>query len=212
MSTTSTTPTTTTQANPSSGIRAEFDLSQIAIPAITKPLKLHSLISDRALFQRYKPIRIFGTASPNGVILTKFYKDSDPTMSMLAYAVANEEGTFVVELPALYASFETYTLIVSDTENEQTVSDLLVGEVWVTGGQSNMGLRVREMDGGQQAMTNAGEPYIRIFYQADSYESEAYPFVPDFDVRLGVWRKADSGSNVADCSAIGYTLSRYFGL
>jgi sialate O-acetylesterase len=182
-------------------------LSHIAIPAITQPLKLHSLISEGALFQREKPIRIFGTASSNGLILTKFYRDSDPASFMLAYAVADNEGEFVIELPALYASFETYTLIVSDTENEQTVSDLLVGEVWVTGGQSNMGLRVREMDGGQEAMASAAESYIRIFYQADSYESEAYPYDPDFDVRLGVWKTADSGSNVADCSAIGYTFA-----
>jgi sialate O-acetylesterase len=188
-------------------ILQDFDLTGIEYPAVSVPLKLHSLISDHALFQRDKPIRIFGTASPFGLILAKLLKDGDPTQSMLAYSFADELGDFVLELPALYAGFETYTLVVSDTVNEKKIVDLLIGEVWVLGGQSNMGIRVREMDGGVQAMSEAAESQIRIFYQSEGLNAEAYPYVPDKDVKMGIWKRADTGSNIAECSAVGYTFA-----
>jgi hypothetical protein len=76
---------------------------------------------------------------------------------MLAYWIADNVGEFVVELPAQFANFENYALIVSDIEIEQVVSNLGVGEVWVLCGNLYMGIRVFEMDGGQEAIVGVDE-------------------------------------------------------
>ncbi|MCK7484276.1 MAG: sialate O-acetylesterase [Bacillus subtilis] len=83
----------------------------------------------------------------------------------------------------------------------------MIGEVWVASGQSNMGMSVREIDEGDVLMARAEQNAIRIFYQANGMDAGQFPFTPDYDVQNGNWKTADSGANIADCSAIGYTFA-----
>jgi sialate O-acetylesterase len=159
------------------------------------------------VLQQGKPIRVFGKGTPGSIALAKLVKDSDPAVSSQNYAIVNQFGNYVMELDSFVASFETYTLTVSDTVHEIKISDLLIGEVWIAGGQSNMAIKVSEMNEGSSTMAAASNNQIRIFFQEVGNDNGEYPTTPATDVRNGSWKTADLSSSIAECSAIGYSFA-----
>lgn len=189
-------------------ILLDFDLNGIDYEAPVERISLHSVLSDHAVLQQKKPIRIFGNATPESIVLAKLVNNTDQSISYQNYVIVDSQGDFVLELSAISASFDSYTLIVSDTVHEQKINDLLIGEVWIAAGQSNMGLKVSEMESGQTTMDSADNQRIRIFYQAEGDHNGMYPYQPAEDVIDGVWKTADSGANIAMCSGVGYSFAR----
>ena len=209
--TTSTTTTSTTRTlrdDETADIVLDFDLSAWQYVTPTFPLALRSVISEHAVLQQGKPIRVFGSGTPGSLALVKLVKDTDPRISYKNAVLVGTDGTFVAELPALSGSFDSYTLTISDTLNETQVHDLVVGEVWVSGGQSNMQLEVEEMADGEAEMASAANPMIRLFYQYTGDHNGNFPYTPAPDVVGGVWKTADSGENIKDFSGIGYAYAK----
>ncbi len=210
--TTTTAPTTTTtralRADESADIALDFDLSAYVYEEPSVAIALPSIFATHAVLQQKKPIRVFGTGTPGGIALVKLVKDDDPYVQVQNAGTIAADGTFLVELPALMASFDSYTLTVSDTETELYVRDLLVGEVWIASGQSNMAIKVREMDGGAAVAAAAADPAIRIFYPSVGVDNSDYPWLPAEDVTDGVWKTANAADHVLDCSGIGYVFAK----
>ncbi|MFA5006875.1 MAG: sialate O-acetylesterase [Candidatus Izemoplasmatales bacterium] len=198
----------TTRADETSDIALDFDLSQYDYLAPTVPIALPSIFADHLVFQRNKPIRVFGTGTPGGIALAKLVLAQDPSVFETAAAIVAADGTFALELAALPGSFDAYVLTVSDTVREIRIVDVLVGEVWIAGGQSNMAMTVREADGGVALADAADDSRIRIFDQAIGDHDGSYPSSPAADVAGGAWTVADSAAGVLDCSAIGYAFAR----
>ncbi len=95
-------------------------------------MKLNSLFQDGAVFQRQKNIPVWGKAIPAHLLKAAFGGKE-------AWARSSANGDFIFFLPPFEAG-GPYTLTVSDTESDEsvTISDILVGEVWIASGQSNM--------------------------------------------------------------------------
>lgn len=197
----------TNQRNETENIIMDFDLEQINYQLPTKSFSLHSMISNNVIFQQNKEIRVFGQAQPKTVILVKLTKDYDKSVHYQNYVIVPDNGEWIVTLPPMTASFDTYTLTVSDTVHETTVANCLIGEVWIVGGQSNMELKVKEMDLGYDLFKNVNEEYIRIFYQTRLDNNSNFPYEPAYDVSGGVWKSASSYDNVAQSSAIGFSFA-----
>jgi sialate O-acetylesterase len=88
--------------------------------------------SDHAVIQRDKPIRVEGTAAAGERV-------SATLGGQTAAAQADPQGRFALEFPARGASSEPLTLTVRGADGSATsVSDILVGDVWLCSGQSNM--------------------------------------------------------------------------
>ncbi|WP_394203347.1 sialate O-acetylesterase [Marinagarivorans algicola] len=191
-----------------SGIAAEFDLSAVTYQKPSAQFILHSMISDNVVFQQQKIIRIAGQAEADTVILVKLASDVDSSQSHKALTVVPAGGEWEVTLPKLTASYDTYTLTVSDTVHEREVKNCLIGEVWVMAGQSNMELKVSQMTDGPVSTANIDEKNIRIFYQDVSNGNAEFPYEPQFDVLGGHWKVADSANHVADSSAIGLAFAQ----
>lgn len=108
--------------------------------------------SDHVVIQRDAPIRVEGTAAPNERV-------SGTLGERTAGARADGEGHFTLEFPARAASTEPLTLTVSGGDGSATtVSDILVGDVWLCSGQSNMEFPVeRGLNGGAVAQTSTDD-------------------------------------------------------
>jgi sialate O-acetylesterase len=103
--------------------------------AFAAPL-LHPMFQDHAVLQRDKPINVYGDA-PAGAHLTVTLADAK------AEATAGADGHWKAVLPAMAAG-GPYTLDVrSDSGAEQKADDVLVGDVFLCSGQSNMQLSVK---------------------------------------------------------------------
>lgn len=120
-----------------------------SLPAEAK-VKLPSVISDGMVLQRECPVKIWGTADPGEDVLVTFKKKKYT-------AKADDSGRWLVMLPAMKAG-GPYTMTVNDLQ----VEDILVGDVWLCSGQSNMELtvsRVADMFGKETA--TYANPMIR---------------------------------------------------
>src|SRR5579872_1380990 len=102
-----------------------------ASPAAAQPL-LHPMFADHAILQRDRPIRVYGAAHP-GADVSIHMGTTD------ASARASASGQWTATLPAMAAG-GPYTLQVSSQGESQQIADVLVGDVFLCTGQSNMQL------------------------------------------------------------------------
>lgn len=218
-STTTTTTTTTTTSIPqtistvnttrdqTTNIALDFDLESLSYQEPSKQFSLHSMISNNVIFQQEKEIHIFGEAEPGTLILVKLTKDSNQTNYLTNYVLVPDDGKWIVTLPSLIASYDTYTLTISDTIHETYITNCLIGEVWLISGQSNMELKVTEMDLGYELFKDVNEEYIRIFNQTRLDNNSNFSYTPTYDVRNGNWKIANSYNNISNCSGIGFSFA-----
>jgi sialate O-acetylesterase len=118
-------------------------------------VKLPSLISDHMLLQREAKVRIWGWASPGERVKVSFNGQKAET-------TVGKEGTWLVKLNPMKAG-GPYDLVI-EGKNRVVVKDVLVGEVWVGSGQSNMamwpGMGILDRD---KEIAAANYPQIRLF-------------------------------------------------
>jgi sialate O-acetylesterase len=91
-----------------------------------------SVLADHMVLQRGKPAPIWGTAKAGEKVTVRFAGQSKT-------AVADAKGRWMVRLDPLKASAQPRELLVQGPSRTVTFKDVLVGDVWIAGGQSNMG-------------------------------------------------------------------------
>ncbi len=94
-------------------------------------LRLHGLFSDHAVLQRGVEVPVWGTANPGSTVSVNFSGQNQ-------IATADSEGQWMVKLTPLVANANGETMTVTSVGQTETRVDILVGEVWLASGQSNM--------------------------------------------------------------------------
>ena len=112
------------------------------------------LISDHAVFQQRREIRIWGTADPAEQITVKLQETTRSTH-------ADPSGHWSVVLPPMKPG-GPFTLTVLGKKT-LVIKDLMIGEVWVASGQSNMTFALSGSTGSAEEMPKADYPDIRLF-------------------------------------------------
>jgi len=113
----------------------------LAVSAEEAPRLLHAIFADHAVLQRDRPIPIWGEAGPGEEVSVRL-ADADVT------ATADAAGRWRALLPATPAGGPHTLTVRSGSGFNQTVSDVLIGDVWLCSGQSNMALPVSRSLGG----------------------------------------------------------------
>lgn len=104
------------------------------IPHVVKAeLSVATPFTDNAVLQRDMPVPVWGKADPNAKVTVEFANQSQSCK-------ANVDGRWRVVLEPLAASFDPKELIVTSSVGDEilTIKNVLVGEVWICSGQSNM--------------------------------------------------------------------------
>jgi sialate O-acetylesterase len=128
-------------------------------------VRLPHMISDHAVLQRDRPIHLWGWAAPGAHLSARFHQQTVP-------AVANELGKWELWLAPEPAG-GPYTLTIAGDGPDQSVSDLLVGDVWFASGQSNMemplegfhdatGKATAVVKNAEQEIASANSPELRL--------------------------------------------------
>lgn len=154
-------------------------------------LQLPSLIGDHMVFQSGKPAVVWGKDNPGQTV----------TLSMLGKSVwtkADAQGNWKTSLPALPIG-GPYDLTVAGS-TIITVKDVLVGEVWLGSGQSNMEFRMNQLNDPKSAADQAIDSEIRLFVQKPVMSEKP------LEEPAGEW-KVCTPAAVWDFSAVAY----YFG-
>jgi len=159
-------------------------------------VKLPKLISDGMILQRNVDLNVWGWAGKGETVTLTFRAKS-------YNAVANEQGEWKVKLPKQKAG-GPYTMLIKGNANEITVNDILIGDVWLASGQSNMELPMRRVSPYyENEIKNSDCKYIRQFYVPQKYNFNS----PETDLVSGSWKSANPKS-VLDFSAISYFFAK----
>lgn len=107
----------------------------VALPAAAE-LRLGSLFTQHMVLQRAMPVPVWGTAEPGARVAVSFAGQNKQTQ-------AGDRGRWRVDLDPLAASGEPRVMTVTSSEAPKPVrlSDVVVGEVWICSGQSNMQMK-----------------------------------------------------------------------
>lgn len=145
------------------------------------------------VLQRQKPIRIWGWADQGESVHVTIAEKS-------ATAQAGDDGRWQVELPAMDANADGVTLTVAGNNTVQ-LKDVLIGEVWLCSGQSNMEWSVRASENADQEIASANHPLIRHI---------KIPRVPSADplADLSAPWQVCSPDTVGNFTACGYFMAR----
>ena len=162
---------------------------------------LPKVIGHNMVLQRLKIVPIWGTASPGEKITVSFGAQRKET-------IASDSGKWVVKLNPMEASELPREMIISGT-NTIKLKNILIGEVWLCSGQSNMEYAMRKNSKIQGTvkgkkpleddLLTANNPNIRIFLVRRKYMSP--------DSTHNGWDQA-SGTALKDFSAVGYFYAK----
>ncbi len=159
-------------------------------------VKLPSLLSDGVVLQQGMKVNIWGTADPGEQVTVTL---GDQRLS----GTADNEGQWQVKLGPLNPG-GPFTLTIAG-KNTITLHDVLVGEVWVCSGQSNMEMPVQGWGSGvvnyQDEVAHGDHPMLHLFTVQKAVAAK-----PQRDVQ-GYWVTARP-QTVADFSAVGYFFGR----
>lgn len=168
--------------------------------AVVKPARI---FSDNMVLQQNAVVRLHGTAKAKSEVKVS----ADWNKNKLK-TVADASGAWSVELPTpSYGG--PYDIKITDGDGDVTLSDVLIGDVWVCGGQSNMEMPVKGFAGQPShgtidliAKTHPSRE-LRLFRQPRDWST-----TPKDSVIGGEWTRATSAA-VADFSVVGYVFGNY---
>jgi len=117
-------------------------------------VKLNSLFSDNVVFQRNMEVPVWGWADEGEKVTVEFAGQSVSTTT--------KNGKWMVKLKPLKENDEPQEMKVSG-KNTLLIKNILVGEVWICSGQSNMEWALSRSTGGEEASAASTNDQLRIF-------------------------------------------------
>lgn len=165
----------------------------VAVLPAAAQLRLPAIMSDHMVIQRNEKIRFWGWADKGAKVTVAIAGNT-------ASAKAGRDGRWSVELPGLPAG-GPHTVTVKTKKETLTLNDVLVGEVWICSGQSNMEFMMRSINNADEEIRTANNGNIRSF----DVQKDMARF-PKNDLK-GDW-KICSPQTAGNFSAVGYLFCR----
>jgi sialate O-acetylesterase len=164
------------------------------LPLLRAELKLPAIISDHMVLQQKHPNPIWGWDTPGTKVTVTFAGQTQT-------ATADNSGKWIVKLAALPANATAQTLAVAGTSKRE-IKDVLIGEVWMCSGQSNMGWTLSQTYTGDLEGAASNLPNLRLITVPRVGTQE---LKSDF---TGQWQAATPQTAKA-FSAVGFLYGRY---
>ncbi|MHC5067558.1 MAG: sialate O-acetylesterase [Planctomycetota bacterium] len=177
-------------------------------------LRLASCLGDGAVLQREQPVPIWGWADPGTAVTVAFAGQS-------VQATADGDGRWQAQLGAMDAASNGRNLVVSAGGVQLTKTDVVVGDVWLCSGQSNMAFSLKQLggkikgDGSYQVLADAinadiadtNDPLLRMMVNpnAASPQRELDELSNPSAI---VWLKADNPKNTTRFTGTGFYFGR----
>ncbi len=181
----------------------------VDVPAIGEGLCVSNVFQSNMVLQRDKPMSIWGWADAGENIRVSFAANEQT-------ATAADDRKWKVTLPAMAANSTPQMMTIRGANRTLILDNILIGDVWVLGGQSNMEFPLDRIENGELEIVSANFPNIRIL----TVPAMNGPDKQQSFARLHEWsdwfgqhyRKGDwdecSPEVVRELSAIGYVFAR----
>ena len=164
------------------------------VPSTAAELRLAAPFADGMVIQRQVPVPIRGSAAARSRVTVTFDGRTYSTR-------ADEAGRWRIELAAHEAG-GPYEMTITAAAAQLRIEDLLVGDVWICSGQSNMEWVVADSLDAETAVAASDEPSIRHFKVPRSWAAR-----PEAALAGGTWEAADPALT-GGFTAVGYFFAR----
>nr|WP_321485317.1 sialate O-acetylesterase [uncultured Draconibacterium sp.] len=167
------------------------------VALVSAQISLPKVFGDSMVLQRDLEIPVWGNSSPEATIIAELGNAKATTK-------ADNDGKWMLRLPKFKAG-GPYTLKIYEKGKPAegiVLKGILVGDVWLASGQSNMEWQVQQAKDADQEIANAKFPQIRFLVVDHSKEIKLQS-----DISSGKWEVCDS-ANVNEFSAVAYFFSR----
>ncbi|HLP38143.1 alpha/beta hydrolase-fold protein [Lacibacter sp.] len=167
---------------------SKSNLSQLSLP---------KMFSSNMVLQRDIQIPVWGNASPGATVIATLGNIS-------ATANADNKGKWMIRFPKFKAG-GPYILKITEQGKPETsieLNDVLIGDVWVASGQSNMEWQLQLAKDAAKEIANANFPKIRFLYVKQGKQIKPQP-----DIQTDQWKICDT-SNAKEWSAVAYFFAR----
>jgi sialate O-acetylesterase len=156
-------------------------------------VRMPLIFSDGMVLQRNKEIPIWGFADANENVEIHFNKQINKTQ-------ADKNGKWTLNLSAEKAGGPFELIIIG--KNKITIKNVLVGEVWICSGQSNMEFQVYKTMNAEKEIADSNYPMIRHFGVAQDLSG-----TPKDDLKQGKW-EVSSKETVGNFTAVGFYFAK----
>ena len=160
-------------------------------------ITLPKIFGDSMVLQRGIKIPVWGNSTPGALIIAKLG-------DIHATTKANKEGKWQLKFP-IFKAGGPYVLEIAESgkaNSKINLKGILIGDVWLASGQSNMELQVQQEKDARKEIAHADFPQIRFLVVEQGKQLKPQP-----DIRSGKWKICDS-SNVKKWSAVAYHFAR----
>ena len=127
----------------------------VDVPAIGEGLCVSNVFQSNMVLQRDKPIAVWGWADPGENVVVTFGGETQST-------TAAPDRSWRLSLAPKPANAMAQTLVVKGERATLTLDNVLLGDVWVLGGQSNMEFELEKVENGPLEIVSAHYPEIRV--------------------------------------------------
>lgn len=158
-------------------------------------LHLPRFFSDHMVLQRHKPVTVWGWDTPGSTVCVILGGNQERVE-------ANAVGEWRVELKPLQAG-GPYDMEIVGQHEQIILHDILIGDVWLCGGQSNMEFALKDALGADTTIARAGNPWIRLLTVPKTVQ-----FTEQNDIAGGQWEEC-TPATVPVFSAVGYYFGKY---
>ena len=182
----------------------------IKIPAISDGLCVNNLFQSNMVLQRDKPVKVWGWAAPGEELVVTFAGQSHT-------AKVDKDRHWKVTLTAMEANTRPQVLTVKGKNKTLTFENILVGDIWLLGGQSNMEHPIARIEGGKAEIQSANFPNIRhmtTYRKSIQDYQKSFPLVHKWDKGKKTHKPSDaywqvcSPETIGNLSGIGYIFIR----
>ncbi|SHG21242.1 sialate O-acetylesterase [Salegentibacter echinorum] len=171
-------------------------------------LSLADIFTDNMVLQRKEPIHVWGTAKPGEKIIVKFSSEEKETIS-------RPDASWEIVLSAKNANVNPQKLKISSETEQLEINNILIGDVWLLTGQSNMEWPLKnEKHYSEEQKQLAGDKlrffnptYVGKGVYSESFKKEDLKNLNAQDFYRGNWEVSGS-KNTGELSAIGYYFAK----
>lgn len=157
-------------------------------------LKVSKLFSDHAVLQRDQPIKVWGWAKKKASVTISFNGKKHKARS-------DKQGKWEVTMPAMKAG-GPYEMTIKNSREIISFQDILIGDVWICSGQSNMEWTVSNSNDATAEIEHANDKGIRHFKIPKSYAK-----MPEETLAGGEWQVTNA-ETIGDFTAVGYYFAK----
>ncbi len=184
-------------------------IQDIAITNIKEKNIVNSYFADGMMFRQNKPMNIFGNVEKADLKVTAKLKDKNGVLEEKE-SVSSEDGSWNISFDGRAGGYDAYSIeIFVDGKLQKTINDILIGELWLAAGQSNMEFFVLQTIPDYDYSLIPLNEYVRFFDEplVPGGVKSTLPSSPAKDIEGAKWADGSNAVDIKYISAIAYYMS-----